>query len=82
MKDLILYYEVSYEGNEFGISVNLGPQRDDIDYLAVAESVDKGALIRTLCMDNIIDPSAVRAITAEEYAILTDGDGEDGDGNG
>lgn len=73
MADLILYYEVTDGENRFGISANLGPQREELDYMEIAEHVDKGALLRTLCLDHI-DPSAVRAVTAEEYRELTGDD--------
>ena len=67
MAELILYYELKCEGEAFYASMNLGEQKKDVDYMKVAESVDKTKLLQILCLDSLVIPENVRAITKEEY---------------
>ena len=74
MAELILYYELKCEGEAFYASMNLGEQKKDVDYMKVAESVDKTKLLQILCLDSLVIPENVRAITKEEYERNADND--------
>ena len=72
MAELILYFEIKCGEDIFYATVNLGEQKKDIDYLKVAESVDKTKLLQNLCLDSLVTPENVRVITKEEYERESD----------
>ena len=72
MAELILYFEIKCGEDIFYATVNLGEQKKDIDYLKVAESVDKTKLLQNLCLDSPVTPENVRVITKEEYERESD----------
>lgn len=67
MAELVLYYELKCEGEAFYAKMNLGERKKEVDYMKVAESVNKSILLETLCLDGLVLPENVRAITKEEY---------------
>ena len=71
MAELILYFEIIDEGEPFYATINLGKQKKRIDYMEVAESVDKKKLLKMLRLD-FIEPENIRAITKEEYIQNTE----------
>lgn len=77
MDELILYFEIIDDGEPFYATINLGKQKKEIDYMEVAESVDKKKLLEKLCLD-FIEPENVRVITKEEYIQNTEEDAENG----
>ena len=67
MAELILYFEMTSGEDKFYVTANFGEQKKDIDYMKVAESVNKSKLLENLGLDSLVIPENVRAITKEEY---------------